>query len=118
MNRGFTKITGVILFLIGLIGFFNPALGNVIQLDLFQNLIYVVFGAIGLKLGFGNTTSSARARYARACGVLGLSLLLFGLSFPNFFDIFHLEPAEHVFHGLLGLAGCLTGQRGSHSVQS
>lgn len=104
---------GAVLFLFGLWGFFYGKIPDLIQFDLFQSLVYLVFGAIGLKLGFSTIPNSYLGRYATGTGIMGLTFLFFGLTFPNLFDIFHLEVAEHCFHAILGVAGCLVGDFGS-----
>ncbi len=109
MLKTYVRSLAVLLFAIGLWGFWGGAIPNVVQLDLFQSLVYVVFGAVGLKLGFSQTANKTLARYATASGIMGLVFLGFGLTFPNFFDIFHLEIPEHVFHALIGILGCVVG---------
>jgi hypothetical protein len=105
----YNRFIGAGLLLLGLAGFFIVRIPNFVQLDLWQSLVYLILGAVGLQLGCGQTSSLNRARYATATGLVGLIFLGFGLTFPNFADIFHLELPEHVFHLLLGLAGCLVG---------
>jgi hypothetical protein len=109
MVKFYARLVGALLFIIGLWGFLGHPIPNIVQLDLFQSLIYVVLGAVGLKLGFSASTPKTLARYATATGITGLVFVLFGLTLPNFFDLFHLEVAEHVFHVVLGVAGSLVG---------
>jgi hypothetical protein len=82
-----------------------------VQFDLFQSLVYVSLGAVGLKLGFGSSTPKTLSRYVTATGIMGLVFFGFGLTWANFFDLFHLEIPEHVFHAIIGVTGCLVGGR-------
>jgi hypothetical protein len=109
MLKWYIRIIGLILFLLGLGGFFIGHIPGFAQLDLWQSFVYLIGGAIGMQLGWGKATDKTRSRYATATGIMGLVLLSFGLTFPNFFDIFHLEVPEHFFHAIIGVAGCLIG---------
>jgi len=111
MLKWYTRIIAALLFLIGLSGFFIVRIPNLVQLDLFQSFVYAIFGAIGIQLSFGKAENKTRSNYATATGIMGLVLLLFGLTFPNFFDIFHLEVPEHIFHFIIGVAGCVIGDK-------
>ncbi|MBI5466208.1 MAG: hypothetical protein HY974_02890 [Candidatus Kerfeldbacteria bacterium] len=108
----YNRIIGLVLFLLGLAGFFIVKIPNFVQLDLFQSFVYLIFGAIGLQLGWAQAQNKTRSRYATATGLLGLIFLGFGLTLPNFGDIFHLELPEHVGHAILGLTGCIVGDLG------
>jgi len=108
----YTRLIAIILFFTGLFGFFGGSIPHFVQLDLFQSFVYLIFGAVGLKLGFSSSTAPAtRSRYATATGIFGLVLFLIGITFPNLFDIFHLEIPEHVFHLVIGVVGCLVGDK-------
>ena len=109
MLMWYNRVMGAALFLLGLAGFFIVQIPNFVQLDLWQSFIYLILGAIGLQLGWGKAQAITRRRYATTTGIIGLVFLGFGLTFPNFGDIFHLELPEHIFHLLLGLIGCLVG---------
>ena len=109
MLKTYVQVVAALLLLLGLWGFLIGAIPNFVQFDLFQSLVYVSFGAVGLKISFGKTETKILARYATATGIMGLIFLAFGLTFPNFFDIFHLEIPEHMFHLIIGVTGCLVG---------
>lgn len=115
MLQHYSRIAGLILFAVGIGSFFVSGVPHFVQVDLFQGFLYAILGAIGLQLGFSESTAIARARYATTTGIIGLVLLLVGLTFPNFQDIFHLEIPEHIFHLILGVTGCATGDFGSRS---
>ena len=109
MLKAYVRLIALTLFLIGMWGFFGGAIPTLFQLDLFQCFVYVIFGAVGLKLGFSQTEPKILSHYATATGIMGLVFLTFGLTLPNLFDLFHLEIPEHVFHALIGVVGSLIG---------
>ncbi len=113
MIKTYSRVVAALLFILGLWGFLGSPIPHVVQFDLFQSLIYLGFGAVGLKLTFSKTTPQTLGRYATATGVMGLAFVLFGLTLPNFFDLFHIEIFENIFHLALGVAGCLVGSNRS-----
>lgn len=111
MLSWYVRIAATVLLLAGLAGVNLGRVPGFAELTLFQSFLYLVLGAVGLKLGSGPTAPAALARYARFTGGFGLVLLGAGLTLPNFLDLVHLEVPEHVFHSLLGLTGSLVGER-------
>lgn len=102
MQKILTLLIGLILFGLGGAGFYLTQVPNVVQFDLFQSLMYIVAGGIGLKLG----TENRRVRYKSyltAIGVGSLMLLALGLTLPNLGDIIHLEVIENIFHAALAV---------------
>lgn len=110
MLTWYVRGAAVLLCLSGLAGFSLGGVPGLAQLDLFQSFAYLIAGASGLQLGFGQATTRTRARYALATGLGGYALLALGLTFPNLGDVFHLELPEDVFHAVLGLAGSFVGE--------
>lgn len=111
MYRVTTIILGLLLFTVGLIGFFQPNLNYTVQFDLFQSLLYIVAGAVGITLGLGKHSIGSQWLYVRIIGICGIVLLLLGLTFPNFMDIVHLEIPEHIFHAIIGLGALFASDR-------
>ncbi|MBU1039209.1 hypothetical protein KKC17_03240 [Patescibacteria group bacterium] len=107
MRHHLTKLLAAALLLLGLTAFLHPSLGQLVYLDMFPGLIYLILGAVGLKLSYSKNSSVTLPSYLKILGFMGWALFLLGLSWPNFRDIFHLEPAENVWHLILGLAGFL-----------
>lgn len=98
---------GSLMLAVGLLGFFVPNFLYLVQFDLIQSFIYSLAGGIGISLAISNQTDLVRRRYFDFLAILSLSLLIIGLSFPNWGDLIHLEVPEHFFHAVLGLAACL-----------
>ncbi|MBI5733543.1 MAG: hypothetical protein HY973_01175 [Candidatus Kerfeldbacteria bacterium] len=110
MLRNYVRPLAIILFLLGLSGFFQPQFWGVFQLDLWQSFVYLIGGAVGLKLSLAPQTEIKYLKnYATTTGIIGLIFVLFGLTFPNFFDIFHFEPGETALHLVMGVYGCIIG---------
>ncbi|MFA4818890.1 MAG: DUF4383 domain-containing protein [Patescibacteria group bacterium] len=110
MLKTYIRPLAIILFLLGLSGFFQPQFWGVFELDLWQSFVYLIGGAIGLKLSFTSQTEIKYLKnYATTVGIVSLVFVLFGLTFPNFFDWFHLEPGETVLHLVIGVYGCIIG---------
>lgn len=110
MVTWYVRSVALVLFALGLTGFWLGRVPSFAELSLFQSFVYLIVGAVGLKLGFSKGAARAQARYALATGIMGYVLLAFGLTLPNFMDIFHLEVPEHLFHAALGLAGSFIGE--------
>lgn len=103
---------GAIMLLVGLFGFFIPNVLYLVQFDLFQSLIYVSLGVIGLKLGLSKTTSALnQQQYLASLSAINLSLLTIGIFWPNLGDIIHLEVPEHFGHGSIGLIAALAWEK-------
>lgn len=110
MLTWYVRIVAAVLFLAGIFGFALTRIPNVVQLDLLQSFTYLLIGAVGLQLGFSSASAKTQARYTQITGIVGFLLLAVGLTFPNLFDIVHLEVPEHLFHAVLGLTGSLVGE--------
>jgi hypothetical protein len=98
---------GGLMLAVGLLGFFIPNVLFLVQFDLWQSLIYAVLGATGLQIGLGQTKDLAQLGYLKALAIVNLVMLLMGLTWPNWGDIFHLEVPEHFFHGIVGISSAL-----------
>lgn len=108
MMKIYAIILGLILVILGLAGFYHPNIYNVIHLDLWLSFVYLITGAIGLKLGLDKKTNQLNLyKYISVTTGGALILVLFGLTFPNFYDIFHLEMTENGLHLIIGVAGSL-----------
>lgn len=108
MPRIVLIILGGILLATGLLGFLKPNLMYLVQFDLYQSFLYAILGAIGLKLGLSPTTPPRYSqKYFEALAIINFILLMLGLFWPNWGDIFHLEVPEHFWHALIGITAAL-----------
>ncbi len=108
MIKIFVKITGLIFLAAAFIGFFKPDLLIIVQLDLWQSLVYLILGIVGIKLGFTKTNDYNLRYYVDVATGATMVLLLLGLTLPNFLGLFHLEQVEHVFHAIIFIWGVVT----------
>ena len=104
----FSRTLAVIFATAGFFGFFKVQIPYVVQLDLWQSMIYLALGALGFYFGwFYHTDKNVRIYNEVATGIL-LFFFLLGLTWPNLGDILHLEEEENIFHGALFALGVIT----------
>jgi len=106
MAKTVAKILGVVLLLLGILGFTNVlhSLGAHIGPDYAaHNLVHVVSGVIALYFGFAGTLGGAKT----FCLIFGLVYLLLGIVGLGMADL-HIGPlmmgkADHGIHLLVGV---------------
>jgi hypothetical protein len=114
MAKTVCKILGVVLVLVGLVGFVAPRL---LGAHLFgpHNGVHIVSGAIALYFGFAGTLSGAKM-FTLLFGVVYLALGILGLALGTGAErIWNVGPLElgqvdhgiHVLLGIIFLAGGL-----------
>jgi hypothetical protein len=117
MAKTVCKILGVVLLLVGVVGFAAPNLLGA-HLTPPHNLVHIVSGAIALYFGFAGTLSGAKA-FALVFGVVYLALGILGMAMGGADSMWtvgplHLGQRDHGIHILLGvvfLAGGLFTKR-------
>jgi uncharacterized membrane protein HdeD (DUF308 family) len=129
MAKTVCKLLGVVLLLVGIIGFIKPGFAGT-HLSMAHNLVHILSGIIALYFGFAASLSGARG-FALAFGAIYLLLGIVGFimgspgtpSMANMADMgpdnrlwavipgtLELGTADHAVHILLGvvfLAGAL-----------
>ena len=120
MAKTVCKILGVVLLLVGLLGF--PEFGHRLlgaHLSPTHNVVHLVSGALALYFGFAGTLSAAKM-FSLVFGVVYLALGILGMALgageQRMWDVgpLHLGTADHGIHILLGvifLAGGLFTKR-------
>jgi len=120
MAKTVCKILGVVLLLVGLIGF--PEFGHRLlgaHLTPAHNVVHLVSGALALYFGFAGSFSAAKA-FSLIFGVVYLALGILGMALGEAPDrVWNVGPlilgqADHGIHILLGvifLAGGLFTKR-------
>ena len=107
MAKTVCKILGVVLLLVGVIGFAAPRLLGA-HLDMPHNVVHIVSGAIALYFGFAGTLSTART-FCLVFGVVYLALGILGLALGTGEDSMwmvgplHFGKSDHGIHVLLGV---------------
>ena len=107
MAKTVCKILGVVLLLVGVVGFAAPGLLG-LHLSPAHNVIHIASGAIALYFGFAGTLSGAKA-FCLVFGVIYLALGALGLTMGTEPDRMwmvgglHFGTADHAVHSLLGI---------------
>ena len=118
MAKTVCKILGVVLLLVGVVGFAAPGLLGA-HLNMAHNVVHIVSGAIALYFGFAGTLSAAKT-FCLVFGVVYLALGILGMAMGEAPDRMwmvgplELGQADHGIHILLGvvfLAGGLFTKR-------
>lgn len=117
MAKTIAKILGVVLLLVGLVGFFvgpaGPNMPNFLgtHLTTSHNLVHILTGAISLYFGFAASLSAARTFdiiFGVVYALLGICGFLLGTGPDRMFEALaslglHLGTMDHVVHILLGV---------------
>ncbi len=113
MARGYAAVVGIVLIVVGLIGFVdNPLVGRngLFATDTIHNIVHIVTGLIALGVSF------ARTEEALSNGLIGFGIL-YAVVFvllvvsPTMFGILQVpvNAADHVLHAALAIASLAVG---------
>lgn len=114
MAKTVCKILGVVLILVGLLGFAQPRLLGA-HLSGAHNAVHIVSGLIAVYFGFAGTLAGAKV-FSLVFGVIYLALGILGLALGTGPEkTWHVPPLElgqvdhgiHVLLGIIFLAGGL-----------
>jgi hypothetical protein len=108
MVKLYARMTGLILLVIGVMGFLTDDLLGLIQFDAVHNMIHFLIAAIAMYVGFGTDDTGLPHLFAEVVGCVFVLLGLAGFINPVLFGLlgpFHLEPFENLLHLMLGLWG-------------
>ena len=124
-NRIFALVVGIVLLLVGIIGFFTPTraygvqeIFGIFDVDLVHNLIHVLSGILGIAaafMGWSRTYNRVFGIIYVALGILGLIPVLyfpssaFGQDNGLFLGLTHINAADHILHLVIGLAALAVG---------
>lgn len=107
MAKTVCKILGVVLLLVGVVGFAVPNLLGA-HLNLAHNVVHIVSGAIALYFGFAGTLSAAKS-FCLVFGVVYLALGILGFALgtgeQKMWEVgpLTLGNSDHGIHVLLGV---------------
>ena len=107
MAKTVCKILGVVLLLVGVVGFAAPTLLGA-HLSPAHNVVHIVSGAIALYFGFAGTLSAAKT-FCLVFGVIYLALGVLGLALGQPPDRMwmvgplHFGQMDHLIHAVLGV---------------
>ena len=111
LARGYAAVIGVVLVLVGLLGFIgNPIVGSsashpIFVTDTVHNLIHLITGALALYVAFG-LRGEQQVLGVAAIGVLYAALFVLTLINRKLFDMLSepVNPADHLLHIVLAIA--------------
>jgi len=111
--RGFLVVAGIVLLVLGIVGFLNIFISQTFYLTTAENVAHVVLGAIALAAVFLPGLNSALAPHYRsfviAVGLIALFFGVYGLLLPggsppatlNTFGVANLEFIDNVINILI-----------------
>ena len=109
----YAAIAGVVLVLVGLLGFLNTPIvgaeGALLATDALHNIVHIATGLFGLYVAFG-LKGDAQVQGILAFAILYTVILVAVLVSPTLFGLFSV-PANlllHVVHAALAVAGFVT----------
>jgi Domain of unknown function (DUF4383) len=125
-NRTLALTLGIILTLVGIIGFFTPtenstgvrAIFGIFDVDGVHNVIHLLSGLVGIAAAFTGYSRVFNRIFGVIYTVLGLLGLIPALYFPAgsyghdnglFLGIMHINAGDHVLHLVVGLAALAVG---------
>ncbi len=114
-NRILALVIGIVLTLVGILGFFvsssmSPGLLLGFQIDLVHNLVHLLTGIVALVAVY---TGWSR-RFNQVFGIIYLVVALAGVIPALYFDgrllgIMHVNPADDVLHWVIAIAAIAVG---------
>ena len=115
-NRIVALILGIVLALLGLVGFLvapTMAKGTVMgfDVDLIQNLVHLVSGVLAIAA----VLMAWPRRYNQIFGIIFLLLGLAGVFYPALYfngmllGLMHANATDHILHILIGIVAIATG---------
>jgi Domain of unknown function (DUF4383) len=108
MVKLYARMTGLILLLVGLMGFLMNDFMGLIQFDVVHNTFHLLIAVVALYIGFGTDDTRLSHLFGEVMGFVFAVLGLVGFINPTFFGLLgplHLEPVENLLHLVLGLWG-------------
>jgi hypothetical protein len=107
----YAQIVGVILLLLGIVGLImgDPADGlfGILNIDIAEDIIHLVVGAVLAYIGFANVDASTVRTVVGAIGVILLLTGIVGFLDARLFGLLQhpYRVTDNIVHLLLGLAG-------------
>lgn len=114
MAKIFMKFLGVVLVLVGVVGFFVPFTG-LLDLTITHNLIHLVTGIAALAVS-GNSKNSAL--FAKVFGIVYLLVGVLGLFVTDIMGLIHLMPADNIIHFVIAIAALYFGFKSESNSSS
>jgi multisubunit Na+/H+ antiporter MnhG subunit len=113
MAKTYAIVVGVVLLLVGLLGFVKPDGMMGLHFNTLHNTIHLVSGLLGVWAGFGKSASAPRI-FAQAFGVIYTLVAIVGFAHTpgGISDLLMLNPMYNTIHLIVGLLGLAAGFMG------
>ncbi len=110
LSKRFAQVTGVVLLLLGIVGILSGNYVFGINSSVFEDLLHIVLGILGLVVGFSSSNSPA-IQTMRILGPVYLIVVVVGFVFPSIFGLVAppLRIQDNIIHLILGLVGTYAG---------
>ena len=105
--KTYAQISGWVLLVIGILGFFMSNL-FITQVNTAHNILHLIFAVISLWLGYKGS-EGAVVGWAKTIGVIYLLLGIIGFFGTPLNSIFMLDTGGNLIHLVLGLWGAWAG---------
>lgn len=113
MQKMLAQVVGVVLTLVGIVGFFTGGVVLIFSVNALHNVVHLVSGLAGLYAGFMDGGKRAMM-YNQLFGVIYLVVAVLGFLVPSLLkNLLAMNAADNVLHLVLGivLAGVGFGMR-------
>lgn len=98
-----TQVVGVVLTLVGLVGFFTGETLLVFGINPLHNIVHLLTGVLGLAAGFSQSATYPM-QYNRWLGVIYLIVALLGFVAPGLMtSLLNVNAADNILHLALGV---------------
>lgn len=108
--EGFLKIGGVVLVVVGLLGFFligptaaDSVLGSAWWFDGYENWAHLVLGVVALVLAFGVKNDDLSKWVTALVGLFALVAAVWGFFDSNFLGANMEQPLDNILHLVVGV---------------
>ncbi|WP_245585894.1 DUF4383 domain-containing protein [Paenibacillus pinihumi] len=104
--RRFAALSGIVLLLLGTLGFFTSHLFGLFHLDVTHSVVHLVFGVLGVLAASHNGYAY---RYAQVLGIVFIVLAVLGFFIKDLFGLMAVGLSDNVLHFIIGAAGLYFG---------
>ncbi len=103
IQKTLTQIVGVVLTVVGIIGFFVQDLLLAFGVNLLHNVVHLLTGVIGLWAGFGADGKNA-VGYNKWLGAVYIVVAVLGFIAPGLMlSLLNVNMADNILHLVLGV---------------
>lgn len=99
------QILGVVLLLVGIVGFFNNPVLGIFGVDTTHNIVHLVTGAIFAWAGFGKGAPTRKVN--QWLGIIYLLVAIIG--FLGWITFMTVDAADHWLHLVIGVVAIAVG---------